>query len=107
MMFSWIDQVLGCFFFVTWQKTFENEERGAKDQAEEESSCDKVHKPEKAPRKMLSRGEKRKETPQRPLGVKPILVSFHWGGGNPFAFFLSLKKSFIFLPSLRQNLKMF
>lgn len=37
---------------------FENEERGAKDQAEKEGGCDKVDKPEKAPRKMLSRGEK-------------------------------------------------
>lgn len=36
---------------------FENEERGAKDQAEKEGGCDKVDKPEKAPRKMLSRGK--------------------------------------------------
>lgn len=37
---------------------FENEERGTKDQAEKEGGCDKVDKPEKAPKKMLSRGEK-------------------------------------------------
>lgn len=51
------------FFFFPEQDGFlsppcENEERGAKDQAEKESSCDKVDKPEKAQRKMLSRGEK-------------------------------------------------
>uniref|UniRef100_A0A3P9LC54 R3H domain containing 1 n=1 Tax=Oryzias latipes TaxID=8090 RepID=A0A3P9LC54_ORYLA len=57
------------------QKTFENEERGAKDQAEEESSCDKVHKPEKAPRKMLSRDSSQDYTDSTGIDLHEFLVN--------------------------------
>lgn len=36
---------------------FEKEDRAAPDQAEKNDSCNKVDKPEKTPKKMLSRGE--------------------------------------------------
>ena len=36
---------------------FEKEDRAAPDQAEKDDSCNKVDKPEKTPKKMLSRGE--------------------------------------------------
>uniref|UniRef100_A0A3P9I8C5 R3H domain containing 1 n=1 Tax=Oryzias latipes TaxID=8090 RepID=A0A3P9I8C5_ORYLA len=57
------------------QRTFENEERGAKDQAEEESSCDKVHKPEKAPRKMLSRDSSQDYTDSTGIDLHEFLVN--------------------------------
>lgn len=41
---------------------FEKDDRGAQDQAEKEDGCDKLEKPEKMPRKMLSRGETQAST---------------------------------------------
>ncbi|XP_024150293.1 R3H domain-containing protein 1 isoform X3 [Oryzias melastigma] len=54
---------------------FEDEERGAKDQAEKESSCDKVHKPEKAPRKMLSRDSSQDYTDSTGIDLHEFLVN--------------------------------
>ncbi|XP_061571452.1 R3H domain-containing protein 1-like isoform X3 [Cololabis saira] len=53
----------------------ENEERGAKDQAEKESSCDKVDKPEKAPRKMLSRDSSQDYTDSTGIDLHEFLVN--------------------------------
>uniref|UniRef100_A0A3P9NQT0 R3H domain containing 1 n=1 Tax=Poecilia reticulata TaxID=8081 RepID=A0A3P9NQT0_POERE len=54
---------------------FENEERGAKDQAEKEAGCDKVDKPEKAPRKMLSRDSSQDYTDSTGIDLHEFLVN--------------------------------
>ncbi|XP_014837079.1 PREDICTED: R3H domain-containing protein 1-like isoform X8 [Poecilia mexicana] len=54
---------------------FENEERGAKDQAEKEGGCDKVDKPEKAPRKMLSRDSSQDYTDSTGIDLHEFLVN--------------------------------
>ncbi|KAM4710769.1 R3H domain-containing protein 1 isoform 4-T5 [Anableps anableps] len=54
---------------------FENEERGVKDQAEKESGCDKVDKPEKAPRKMLSRDSSQDYTDSTGIDLHEFLVN--------------------------------
>ncbi|XP_035984279.1 R3H domain-containing protein 1 isoform X2 [Fundulus heteroclitus] len=54
---------------------FENEERGAKDQAEKESGGDKADKPEKAPRKMLSRDSSQDYTDSTGIDLHEFLVN--------------------------------
>ncbi|KAK5600338.1 hypothetical protein CRENBAI_026815 [Crenichthys baileyi] len=54
---------------------FENEERGAKDQAEKEGGGDKVDKPEKAPRKMLSRDSSQDYTDSTGIDLHEFLVN--------------------------------
>ncbi|XP_015234024.1 PREDICTED: R3H domain-containing protein 1-like isoform X2 [Cyprinodon variegatus] len=53
----------------------ENEERGAKDQAEKEGGCDKVDKPEKVPRKMLSRDSSQDYTDSTGIDLHEFLVN--------------------------------
>lgn len=53
---------------------FEKDDRAAQDQAKKEDSCDKVDKPEKTQRKMLSRGE----TPDRTHMEMRTLDDFCW-----------------------------
>uniref|UniRef100_M4A0D5 R3H domain containing 1 n=1 Tax=Xiphophorus maculatus TaxID=8083 RepID=M4A0D5_XIPMA len=54
---------------------FENEERGAKDQAEKEGGCDKMDKSEKAPRKMLSRDSSQDYTDSTGIDLHEFLVN--------------------------------
>ncbi|MEQ2248934.1 R3H domain-containing protein 1 [Ilyodon furcidens] len=54
---------------------FDNEERGTKDQAEKEGGGDKVDKPEKAPRKMLSRDSSQDYTDSTGIDLHEFLVN--------------------------------
>ncbi|MEQ2276837.1 R3H domain-containing protein 1 [Xenotaenia resolanae] len=54
---------------------FDNEERGTKDQAEKEGGSDKVDKPEKAPRKMLSRDSSQDYTDSTGIDLHEFLVN--------------------------------
>ncbi|XP_062303643.1 R3H domain-containing protein 1 isoform X2 [Osmerus eperlanus] len=56
-------------------QSFEKEELSAKDEEEKEKSCDKVEKPEKTPRKMLSRDSSQDYTDSTGIDLHEFLVN--------------------------------
>uniref|UniRef100_A0A1A8JN06 R3H domain containing 1 n=1 Tax=Nothobranchius kuhntae TaxID=321403 RepID=A0A1A8JN06_NOTKU len=77
------------------QPPTENEERGAKDQAEKEGGCDKVDKPEKAPRKMLSRDSSQDYTDSTGIDLHEFLVSTLKGNPRDRIMLLKLEQDIL------------
>ncbi|XP_013866130.1 R3H domain-containing protein 1 [Austrofundulus limnaeus] len=75
--------------------SFENEERGAKDQAEKEGGCDKVEKPEKAPRKMLSRDSSQDYTDSTGIDLHEFLVNTLKGNPRDRIMLLKLEQDIL------------
>ncbi|CAG5932370.1 unnamed protein product [Menidia menidia] len=74
---------------------FENEERGAKDQAEKEGGCDKVDKPDKAPRKMLSRDSSQDYTDSTGIDLHEFLVNTLKGNPRDRIMLLKLEQDIL------------
>ncbi|XP_072226993.1 R3H domain-containing protein 1 isoform X3 [Leuresthes tenuis] len=74
---------------------FENEERGARDQTEKEGSCDKVDKPEKAQRKMLSRDSSQDYTDSTGIDLHEFLVNTLKGNPRDRIMLLKLEQDIL------------
>ncbi|XP_030012199.1 R3H domain-containing protein 1 isoform X2 [Sphaeramia orbicularis] len=74
---------------------FEKEERAAKDQAEKEHSCDKVDKPEKTPRKMLSRDSSQDYTDSTGIDLHEFLVNTLKGNPRDRIMLLKLEQDIL------------
>ncbi|XP_037552496.1 R3H domain-containing protein 1 isoform X2 [Nematolebias whitei] len=74
---------------------FDNEERGTKDQAEKEGRCDKVDKPEKAPRKMLSRDSSQDYTDSTGIDLHEFLVNTLKGNPRDRIMLLKLEQDIL------------
>ncbi|XP_023136399.2 R3H domain-containing protein 1-like isoform X3 [Amphiprion ocellaris] len=74
---------------------FEKEERGAQDQAEKEDSCDKVDKPEKTMRKMLSRDSSQDYTDSTGIDLHEFLVNTLKGNPRDRIMLLKLEQDIL------------
>ncbi|XP_045910700.1 R3H domain-containing protein 1 isoform X3 [Micropterus dolomieu] len=74
---------------------FEKEERATQDQAEKEDSCDKVDKPEKTPRKMLSRDSSQDYTDSTGIDLHEFLVNTLKGNPRDRIMLLKLEQDIL------------
>ncbi|XP_041834425.1 R3H domain-containing protein 1 isoform X3 [Melanotaenia boesemani] len=74
---------------------FENEERGAKDQAEKEGGSAKLDKPEKAPKKMLSRDSSQDYTDSTGIDLHEFLVNTLKGNPRDRIMLLKLEQDIL------------
>ncbi|KAM6892752.1 R3H domain-containing protein 1 isoform 1-T1 [Lycodopsis pacificus] len=74
---------------------FEKEERAAQDQAEKEDSCDKADKPEKTPRKMLSRDSSQDYTDSTGIDLHEFLVNTLKGNPRDRIMLLKLEQDIL------------
>lgn len=74
---------------------FEKEERAKQDQAEKEDSCDKVDKPEKTPRKMLSRDSSQDYTDSTGIDLHEFLVNTLKGNPRDRIMLLKLEQDIL------------
>ena len=81
---------------------FEKEDRAAPDQAEKDDSCNKVDKPEKTPKKMLSRGEECYSTCSGVLVLDLLQIDFFF---FPSLYYLDNLPSLPFLFTCSSSLK--
>lgn len=76
-------------------KAFEKEERGTQDQAEKEDGCDKVDKPEKTLRKMLSRDSSQDYTDSTGIDLHEFLVNTLKGNPRDRIMLLKLEQDIL------------
>ncbi|XP_049918988.1 R3H domain-containing protein 1-like isoform X3 [Epinephelus moara] len=74
---------------------FEKEERATQDQAEKEESCDKVDKPEKTPKKMLSRDSSQDYTDSTGIDLHEFLVNTLKGNPRDRIMLLKLEQDIL------------
>ncbi|XP_042368838.1 R3H domain-containing protein 1 isoform X5 [Plectropomus leopardus] len=74
---------------------FEKEDRATQDQAEKEESCDKVDKPEKTPRKMLSRDSSQDYTDSTGIDLHEFLVNTLKGNPRDRIMLLKLEQDIL------------
>ncbi|XP_051284351.1 R3H domain-containing protein 1 isoform X6 [Dicentrarchus labrax] len=74
---------------------FEKEDRAAQDQAEKEDSCDKVDKPEKTQRKMLSRDSSQDYTDSTGIDLHEFLVNTLKGNPRDRIMLLKLEQDIL------------
>ncbi|XP_069022512.1 LOW QUALITY PROTEIN: R3H domain-containing protein 1-like [Embiotoca jacksoni] len=74
---------------------FEKEERGAQDQSEKEDGCDKVDKPEKTQRKMLSRDSSQDYTDSTGIDLHEFLVNTLKGNPRDRIMLLKLEQDIL------------